>query len=186
VRIAASPDGSMGPLIINGRPNNSSRVMAAFFVVHAGIFMGAHLLFLWVLFSGAWAKRIHGPFDFVDKIVIATDLWIPLLLLFLSRGVSFLFHILKPDLILRLEAMLPLHNLPPPPGPGDAGSIIGGFYARIMLMQVAIIFGAFIAARLDALAPLVILVVLKTLIDLSLHLALDFRPPATSVAVATG
>ena len=87
VRVAIAPSGSLGKIEINGRPTTAgSLFIAGFFVVHAGIFMGVHMVFLWSLFSGEWSKKIHGPIDFFSKMIIATDLWIPLLVLFVVRG----------------------------------------------------------------------------------------------------
>jgi hypothetical protein len=50
-----------------GNSTNSPAAVVAFFAVHCGIFMGVHFLFLWVMFSDAWARRIHGPTDFVRR-----------------------------------------------------------------------------------------------------------------------
>ena len=44
-RIVLAPRGSIGPLA-------ARLAMAAFFVVHSGMFMGVHMVFLWALFSG--------------------------------------------------------------------------------------------------------------------------------------
>jgi hypothetical protein len=173
-RIAVAPQGSMGPLLVNGRPTNSSRALAGFFVVHSGMFMGVHMVFLWSIFSGAWAQKIHGPLDFFAKMVIGEDLWIPLLVLFVARGLAFLFHVLKPEMIQTLERSLHLATSIKAPAGTDFGSILGGFYSRIILMHVTIIFSAFLAAVLGSIAPLIIMVGLKTVADVILHLALDF------------
>jgi hypothetical protein len=178
LRIAVSPPGTLGPLLVNGRPvTNSSLAMAGFFVVHAGAFMGGHLLFLWIAFAGAWARKIHGPIDFYHQIVVATGFWLPLLALFISRGVSFLFHVLKPDMIRRLERLLPFRMPQSERTADDAATIIIGFYGRMTIMHMAIIFGAFIAVFVGSIAPLLILVTLKTVVDVGLHLAMDFRYP---------
>ncbi|HEY8269049.1 MAG TPA: DUF6498-containing protein, partial [Xanthobacteraceae bacterium] len=66
-----------------------------FFVVHSGIFMSVHFMFLWTLFAGAWARKVHGPEDFVREIVLQTGLWLPLLFMFLVRGFSFGFERLR-------------------------------------------------------------------------------------------
>ena len=184
-RIATLPPGAIGPLYVNGRPTNSPAALTGFFVVFLGMFMGGHLLFLWVIFSGDWGRRIHGLRDFYAQIVVASGLWGPLLLLFASRGFSFLFHALKPDVILAIERFIPVPGLPRPPDPGavDAGSIIGAVLGRIALMQVAIIFGGMIAIGFGAHGPLVILIILKTIIDLLLHAAVDMRH-RTRVAAA--
>ena len=106
--------------------------------------MGVHMAFLWTLFSGEWSTRIHGPIDFFTKMVIGTDLWIPLLLLFVVRGLAILFHALKPELIQQLERSL---NLPISPNPAaeDMGTIVGVFYGRIIVMHMTIIFSAFLS-----------------------------------------
>jgi hypothetical protein len=172
LRIALAPPGSMGPLLINGRPSNSRVAMPAFFLVHSGIFMGVHMVFLWSLFSGAWAQMIHGPADFFSRLVIRTDMWLPLLALFAVRGFSFLFHVLKPDFIVRIERGL---RLPiSPPLPDDMGTIIGAFYGRIIIMHITIIFSAFLSIIFGTIAPLIIMVALKTAADVGMHLFLDF------------
>jgi uncharacterized protein DUF6498 len=172
-RIATLPRGAIGPLYVNGRPNDSPWALTGFFVVFLGMFMGGHLLFLWVIFSGDWARRIHGLPDFYAQIVIGAGLWGPLLMLFISRGFSFLFHALRPDFILACERFVPVPGLPRPPAPGpvDAGSIIGGVLGRIALLQVAIIGGAFLAVLFGSRAALFVLVILKTVVDVSLHAA---------------
>jgi hypothetical protein len=59
-------------------------------------------------------------------------------------------------------------------------------------MQMAIIFGGFIASLLGSLAPLLILVVLKTALDVVLHAAMDFgvrlrkTAPAAALARSSG
>ena len=55
---------------------------------------------------------------------------------------------------------------------GDAvGSVVGGLYLRIVIMQFAIIFGAMASLRYGTLAPLVIVIAFKTLIDLVTRLS---------------
>jgi hypothetical protein len=175
-RVAVAPPGSMGSLMVNGHPTTSSSAMAAFFVVHAGIFMSLHMVFLWALFAGEWAQTIHVPRDFFTHMVIGTDLWIPLLLLFAARGLSLLFHVLKPEAIQKLERSLHLPTsikVPTPAGAG-LGSIVSGFYGRIILMHMTIIFSAFLVEAFGSITPLIIMVGLKTATDVGLHLALDF------------
>ncbi len=174
-RIAIAPAGSLGPVLINGRPATlSSLWMAGFFLLHGGVFMGGHLLFLWVIFSGAWSEKIHGITDFYNLMVIENGLWIPLLLLFAARGFAFLVHAVRPAAILRLEQLLHLPTTVPAPAGTDAGSIVGEFYSRIIIMQVTIIASAFLAVIIGSLTPLIIMVALKTLADVALHLRLEF------------
>ncbi len=176
VRVATAPRGSLGGLTsADGRTNDSPVALAAFFVVHAGLFMSVHFLFLWALFAGDWAKTIHGPVDFVTKLMIQTGLWLPLLVLFLARGVVFFYERLGARILVWLYPERRRSVAPPPaPSANQGGAIIGAFYARIIVMHVAIIFGGFLAF-FGSLAPLIVLVTLKTIIDVGLHLAWDFK-----------
>jgi Family of unknown function (DUF6498) len=186
-RIAVAPAGSLGPLMVNGRPTNSRLAMTVFFILHSGMFMGGHLVFLWALFSGDWARKIHDPADFFGILVIGTGLWIPLLLLFVARGLGFLFHELSPEVLRNLERRL---GLPPSMMPAAAEdsdlALIGGFYGRIIMMHVTIIFGAFLAAILGSIAPLIIMVLLKTCADVGLHLVFDFDHPRAPRPIPAG
>ncbi|HLH93270.1 MAG TPA: DUF6498-containing protein [Xanthobacteraceae bacterium] len=184
-RIATLPAGAMGPLYVNGRPTNSRFAMTLFFVVFIGAFMAGHLLFLWVMFAGEWRQRIHGPSDFYAQIIVASGLWGVLLTLFVSRGLSFLFHVLKPDFILAIEKRIPIPGLPrPATEPIDPGGLIGGLLGRIVLMQIAIIFGGYVALLFGSVAPLFVLVVIKTAVDALLHIAVDVRPHPKPAAAA--
>jgi hypothetical protein len=69
VRIATLPRDALGKIRYEGSDKTPSPLgLAAFFTLHAGIFMGVHFLFLWELFAGPWARKIHGPRDFVDQV----------------------------------------------------------------------------------------------------------------------
>jgi hypothetical protein len=61
--------------------------------------------------------------------------------------------------------------------------IIGGLYVRIVIMQIAIIFGAWFSGFSGSLAPLVIVIVLKTLVDLGLG---AYAPLKAATASAGG
>ena len=47
-------------------------------------------------------------------------------------------------------------------------AIVGMLYARIVIMQIAILLGALLAGWTGSLAPLIIVIVLKTLLDIAL------------------
>jgi len=176
-RIALAPPGSLGKMEINGRPTVAgSLFIAGFFIVHSGIFMGVHMIFLWSLFSGHWSKKIHGPIDFFSKMIVGTDMWIPLLVLFGVRGLGFVFHALRPEIIQRFEQSLHLRIAATPTAAlaDEFGSIIGAFYGRIVIMHLTIIFSAFIAVLFGSIAPLIIMVGVKTIADVMLHLTFDF------------
>jgi hypothetical protein len=86
LRIATMPPAALGDIKYEGYDKQPTPIaLAAFFTVHAGLFMSVHFLFLWELFGGDWPRRVHGLRSFVDQIVIATGLWIPLAVLFVAR-----------------------------------------------------------------------------------------------------
>ncbi len=122
---------------------------ALFLTVHAGIFMTVHFLFLWSLFAGVWAASIHGPAEFVSQIVLGTGLWLPLGILFVVRG----WYTLRPLILGE-------------PDPEAERDVLTGLYTRIVVMQVAIIFGGWLAMLTGgSIATLALLVVGKTLVE---------------------
>jgi hypothetical protein len=142
-----------------------------FFTLHAGIFMLVHFMFLWLLFSGDWASRINGPRSFVSVLIIGAGLWVPLLALFIVRGLMTLYA-LYGDRLMRPRSSGTRQTLRPMPRPAATvepteGNAIGGFYRRIIIMHVAILAGGFLA-MLGSIVPLIVLVVVKTVIDLRL------------------
>jgi len=184
-RIAVTPRERLNDLRISsgGKSINSPGVIVAFFVAHCGIFMAVHFLFLWFMFSGAWSRRIHGPADFVRQIIVESRLWLPLAGLMLSRGVSFLFHVVRPQLLERIDrALFPRHPVRLPVSAGSLGGEIAMLYVRVVIMQIAIILGAFLAIALGSMAPFVILILLKTAVDVVLHLVVDLREQAAPAA----
>ncbi len=99
VRVATASREALGGITMQGSTRAPSPLgLALFFVAHAGIFMGVHFAFLWALFSGDWASRVHGPREFVEKLIIGTDLWLPLLVLFVARGIVFFYPLIHAQL----------------------------------------------------------------------------------------
>jgi hypothetical protein len=172
VRIAASSPRALSDIKFgDGKRTASPLGMAAFFTLHAGIFMAVHFLFLWELFSGQWSRRIHGIGAFMDQMVIGTGLWVPLLVLFVARGALMLFEAAKPHL-LRWFNIAP--RKPEPPTLGAGGSIVFGLYLRIVVMQFAIIIGAWFALVFGSASALVILIVVKTAVDLCFQMIAEY------------
>jgi uncharacterized protein DUF6498 len=176
LRVATAPRASLGELKAEGAPDGSGNTspigLALFFILHAGIFMGVHFGFLWALFSGDWSARIRGPLDFVTRLIVDTGLWAPLLVLFIVRGLIFFWGLLGA----RLHAWLRPQRQPAPvalvaPG-SQVGAVLGGFYARIIVMHLAILFGGFLSF-FGSIVPLVILVALKTAVDVGMYFVLD-------------
>jgi hypothetical protein len=172
VRVATASREALGGITMTGSTRPPSPIgLALFFVAHAGIFMGVHFVFLWTLFSGDWASRIHGPREFVEKLIIGTDLWIPLLVLFVARGIVFFYSAIRARLQRWLNPQRPVRARPAPPD-SIARAIVGGFYARIIVMHIAILFGGFLSF-FGSIAPLIILIAIKTAVDLGIHFAFD-------------
>jgi hypothetical protein len=140
-----------------GRSIASTLALSGFFTVHAGLFMAVHMAFLWLLFAGPWAARIHDARDFIRLILIGMGLWIPLLALFVGQGAVFIN-----DAVNRFAFGKAL------PSNATTADIMGGFYKRIVLMHLAIMGGAFAAQAIGTVAPLVVLVLLKTALEVRL------------------
>ena len=182
VRIATIPPGALDDLRFrSGKRTFSPPATAAFFTVHAAIFMGAHFLLLWVFFSGGWAPRIHGPRDFIDQIVVNTGLWLPLLALFIGRGAAILLETARPHLF-RWFGVAKRPPDPRTPGPGE--TILFGLYVRIVVMQLTIILGAWLALLIGTNTAFVLLVAVKTAMDLAFHRLADAMHQAAIKAKA--
>ena len=140
-----------------------------FFIVHYGGFMAVHGFFVLALFhdggQGPPMGRMNWPcfLVFVQMLfnvikymysVIPPQVRLAVLALFISHGVSFVQNYLlkreyataKPD------------------------KLMGSPYGRVVVMHIAILAGGFLTMAIGSPAPLlVVLVVLKTILDVSLH-----------------
>lgn len=164
------------------RTRTSPFFLVPFFIAHSGTFMAVHFLFLWSLFAGQWPQSVHGAREFFDRIVIGEGLWVPLAGLFIARGVSFFFLFFG-------ARVFPMWFAPNDASgtdndPLSEGNLLKGFYGRIVIMHLTILFGAAIAAVVGSIGPLVLMVALKLAIDLTLHVRNDF-PDAKPVVVTT-
>jgi hypothetical protein len=131
-------------------PGAGRIAMAAFFLVHYGGFWLVHGVFVFVLpeFGAALDTGAFGQ-------LLWGSVAIGALALFLSHGASFLFNYLGRGEYLTSSAT------------GQMGSP----YARVVVLHLTIIFGAFLVAILGApIGALLVLVILKTAFDLGLHL----------------
>jgi len=169
-RIGRLPEDQLGTLTVNGKVKPAThKMLCGFFTLHAGMFILAHLLFLWVLFSGEWLKRVHGFASFWDELFVANGIWIALLFMFVSGWIGYLVSA-PPAYPRKMErGLYPKKRLAPvPDANGDSvGSVIGGLYVRIVIMQIAIIAGAAFANSYGSIAPLLIVIGFKTLADMA-------------------
>lgn len=139
-----------------------------FFTLHSGIFMLVHFFFLWALFSGNWQQEIHSPADFVRKIVIGSGIWLPLLISFIGHGVS---------MIAWGRGAPQTATAPVVPGSktahdgGKSGEAVGQLYGRVVVLHVVILLGAFLSQSFGSMAPFLLLILLKTLVDVGFHIS---------------
>ena len=171
-RLARLPADQAGNITINGRERPANNAMlVGFFTLHAGIFILVHLIFLWAIFSGEWLTKVHGPASFFRELFVANGLWLGLLFFLIAGWVSFRTEA-KPAFQRRLEGKLQSTKLVEQAQKktgGDAvGAVVGTLYTRIFIMQIAIIFGAWFAGAIGSTAPLLLVIGLKTVVDLGL------------------
>ena len=141
-----------------------------FFIIHYGGFVGVHGLFILFLFG----KSRNPPLPvgntwpcflvFVQLLLgVIRQMWLivpdgmllPLAIFLASHGVSFVHNFL-----IKGEYALT-----------DPGKLMGQPYSRIVIMHIAILAGAFLAAAFKSPLPiLMVLIVLKTVLDVKLHL----------------
>jgi hypothetical protein len=161
-------------------------MLVGFFAAHGGMFIAIHLLFLCLLFSGDWFRRVGGVGDFLYTFFIASGAWAPLLFAAIAGAIDVLTGEFHPPFVDALGRRLHVALAPraDPAAIGDPlGGIVGGLYLRVFVMQAAIIFGAMASVKYGTTAPLVIVIVLKTLIDLSYRLsAVSGEAPAASLS----
>lgn len=180
VLVALSPAKALGPFA-----TGKSRLgIIPFLILHSGIFMGVHFVFLWELFAGGWASRVHGLGDFFRLIEIEQKLWLPLLLLFLVQGLVVTLTVLEPKWIpgWRPQSVILAAQ---DEGAFPVSGPLFGFYVRIIIIQFALIFGGGIAVLVGAVLPLILLVVIKTAIDLGLFLNVEDRVAASITRKST-
>jgi Family of unknown function (DUF6498) len=119
--------------------------LVPFFLVHAGIFMGVHLVFLLTLFV---ERPDTGWLPFARELLLGTAV------LFASHLVSFVANTLR-----RGER------------PAKAQDVMTGFYRRVIAMHLTILGGGFLLVLLGSPAwALALLVVLKTGVDATAHM----------------
>lgn len=142
--------------------------MIPFFVVHYGMFWLVHGIFVLTLPTflpfGSGAEGLDPTVDsalaspnFVSIVVAGIGL-------FISHGVSYLLNFIRGGEYRRVSAT----------------DLMGAPYRRVVILHLTIIFGAFAVAMTGSqLLPLLILIALKTSVDLAFHLR-EHRDPLPS------
>ena len=131
-----------------------------FFLVHAGMFMGVHLVFLLTLFvdrpDAGWGA-------------LARDLAVGIAVLFASHLASFVANAVR-----RHERA------------ANAQAVMAGFYARVVVMHLTILLGGFLTLALGSPRwALALLVVLKTAADAVAHLRERAKGTPGAIEVVT-
>jgi Family of unknown function (DUF6498) len=170
LRLAVLPAGLLGEMTVNGRVVAATNtLLLQLFVPFVAISMAAHLLILWVVFSGASAADVHGPFSFASKFIVSSGAWAPLLFTWLSRAVGFYESPKRSDFAPAIRARLsPTRQIAvvqSSPMADGVGAAIGGTLGRIVMMQAATIIGGMFARTWGTTAPWLILIGMKTLLD---------------------
>lgn len=126
-------------------------VMVPFFCIHYGMFWVVHGIFVWVALPAMFAAASHSVESGPDARVVL----FAALVMLVSHGVSFVVN-----WILGGEYRT-----------STAAAEMGAPYARVVILHLTIIFGAFAVAFIGApVAALVVMVLLKTGVDLAAHL----------------
>ena len=185
-RDAQARQAAAGPRL-GGLGGAGRAVLAVFFLFHYGLFWFVHGVFIFALplFAGSFARSgsdlsgcvpdpALGTFDCAASAgPFGTIVWSSVAIagaaLFISHGASFLFNYIGRGEYLTAT----------PTGQ------MGGVYGRVVVLHMTIIFGSIAAAFLGApVAALFVLVVLKTVLDLGLHLRERHRADAAWQAAA--
>jgi hypothetical protein len=166
LNIGKLPTEGLGEIKVDGRVRPATR--RDYLMMFSGIgfvFCGAHLLFLWVFFSGDWHKAVHGPVTFWQTFVIRNGAWIALALNLIAGLARYILTPPRAALLRWIGARIGLKEKSQPGARID--TIFGALFIRIFVMQAAIILGAMLLTSYGAkTAPLMILIGLKTLFDL--------------------
>ena len=137
-----------------------------FFVIHFGGFMLGHFLFLMMLFGDPHAVQIKSPEEaphFILEMLSRRGLWIALIALFISHGLSFIFNVVRPWWRGEIE-------------PTTEGNVMGSVYGRVIIMHVTILIGAALAALFKTkVAAFLLLIALKIFVDVSAHVRRNFK-----------
>ena len=142
-----------------------------FFIVHFGGFCAVHGMFVFFLFGQGEGKSVFPGSHPWPCFLVFVQLLIGVIMhgwttltphmkyaiaaLFLSHGVSFVHnYLIKGEY-----------------ATAKAANLMGAPYARVVAMHFAVLFGGFISAAIGSPAGvLIVLILIKTIIDIELHL----------------
>ena len=133
----------------------SKLFLAPFFVVHYGLFWAVHGVFVYALFGGGRTNPIDAEEGFFSSILTSDLPDEALVALALSHGMSFAFNYLASG---EWRTAVATEEMFKP-------------YGRVVILHVVLIAGGFLLLRADGgLLALALFIVLKTGLDLGIHL----------------
>jgi hypothetical protein len=150
IALSRAPSSGGSSFTINGRPISPSNkeIRIIFFIFHYGLFWTVHGVFVFLFFGMSSSSDLFGGVGLRGVAIAAAAL-------FLSHGVSFFVNFLGKEEYLTVS---PDQQMTEP-------------YSRVVVLHVTILAGGFFADSLGAsLVALVLLILLKTVIDLLAHL----------------
>jgi hypothetical protein len=126
-----------------------------FFCIHFGGFMAGHFVFLYTLFADPAVRAMESVGAAV--IVIERGLWVALLALFISHGISFFFNFLRPW----QRGLVPADT---------SNTAMSAPYSRVIVLHVTLLFGAVLVEMFQTkTAAFVLLIALKIVTDIAAH-----------------
>lgn len=166
------PPADLGEIRVDGRARSATRLHYVLICAMISfLFCAIHLLFLWVFFSDAAPEVARRQGSFWEAVVIRNGAWMALLFSLIAGLVRYLLTPPHGALVRRIGARIGLTERARPRATIE--TIFVALFVRIFMMQAAIIFGAMLLMSYGArIAPLVILITLKTLFDLGSTLSL--------------
>ncbi|MGI2336739.1 MAG: DUF6498-containing protein [Dehalogenimonas sp.] len=143
----------------NNSPTIAKLFMIPFFTIHYGIFTLVHGVFVFAMFGGMLAES-GSDFNFDSFKGLHLELGI--LALALSHGFSFFSNYIRRGEYKQISV----------------SELMMQPYSRVVILHLTIIFGGFmVMAFNDTVMGLVLLVIVKTVVDLFAHLKLHWNGP---------
>jgi Family of unknown function (DUF6498) len=168
--ITRLPVDQLGTITVGGRDKPAThKLLCGYFTLVAAVFILGHLGFLWIFFSGEWLKKVSGSSSILKELFVADGLWLALIFMFVSAWISYLSNAPPkyPRTIERGRVSQKTSGQAGEAGSDAVGEVVGGLFVRIFIMQAAIIFGGMLARAYGSIAPLLIVIGCKTLVDMS-------------------
>jgi hypothetical protein len=127
-----------------------------FFCIHFGGFMAGHFVFIYTLFADPAVRAMEvGAAAWV--ILIERGLWVALVAMFISHGISFFFNFLRPW----WRGLVPADT---------SNNAMSAPYSRVIVLHVTLLFGAVLVEMFQTkAAAFVLLIALKIVTDIAAH-----------------